>query len=109
MGRGAGGTPHDPGAYLGTFNFGGRTAGVPVTDPAFVRFASLSMELLGPGRDCRADCTGDGVVDVRDFFAFVLSFVSLNPADPCANCNDDAVVDVQDFFCFVEAFARGCG
>ncbi len=54
---------------------------------------------------CPADFTGEGVVDVLDFFAFIVAF---NAQDPLADLNADQVVDVLDFFSFVGAFSLGC-
>ncbi len=57
---------------------------------------------------CAADCNGDGVADVLDFFSFVVSFNQGNPTQPCPDVNGDGVVDVLDFFGFVVAFNQGC-
>jgi len=54
---------------------------------------------------CPADLTGDGVVDVLDFFLFVGAFAF---GDPIADINCDGSIDVGDFFAFVAAFAAGC-
>jgi len=54
---------------------------------------------------CLGDLTGDGTVDVRDFFAFVTAFAS---GDPASDLNGDGSVDVGDFFAFVVAFSAGC-
>ena len=53
-----------------------------------------------------ADLTGDGSIDVGDFFAFVSAFAS---GDPAADVNRDGAVDVGDFFAFVLLFAQPCG
>ncbi len=54
---------------------------------------------------CLADLTGDGQVDVLDFFVFVGFF---GTDDPRADINADGSVDVLDFFAFIIAFAAGC-
>ncbi len=54
---------------------------------------------------CPVDFNGDGIVDVLDFFAFVVAF---NIQDPQADLNGDTVVDVLDFFLFVGLFSAGC-
>ncbi len=55
---------------------------------------------------CPVDINGDGVVDVLDFFAFIVAF---NNQDPVADLNGDGFIDVLDFFAFVQAFSTGCG
>ncbi len=54
---------------------------------------------------CLVDFTGDGIVDVLDFFAFVSLFAA---SDPAADLTGDGIVDVLDFFEFVRLFVAGC-
>jgi hypothetical protein len=54
---------------------------------------------------CRADFTGDGVVNSQDFFAFLTAFFQ---GAPSADFNHDAGVNSQDFFDFLGAFFAGC-
>ena len=54
---------------------------------------------------CRGDLSGDGRVDVGDFFAFVTLFES---GDLLGDLTCDGRVDVGDFFAFVAAFDAGC-
>ncbi len=105
-----GGPLHDNLTMQGSFFFGGWIPGIPVTDPLFTPYASWGMELFSPGGApvCPADCNGDGVVDVLDFFAFVGAFAGGVATTPCPDNNGDGVVDVLDFFAFVGQFAAGC-
>jgi len=74
-------------------------------DSATLDVSSQGMLVASGGPACLADLTGDGQVDVSDFFAFVLAFSS---GDPAADINGDGSIDVGDFFAFVAAFAAGC-
>ncbi len=55
---------------------------------------------------CAADFTGDGSLDVLDFFAFIVLFDS---GDARADLNRDGGVDVLDFFELMVQFGKGCG
>jgi probable HAF family extracellular repeat protein len=57
------------------------------------------------GTACYADFTGDGVLDLFDFLAFVNAF---NAGSPEADCLADGLLDLFDFLCFVNAFNEGC-
>jgi|GEM_PF-2027074 len=63
-----------------------------------------TLRFAGVG-SCPADVNFDGVVDVRDFFAFIVAFQAGAPA---ADLTIDGIVDVQDFFTFIIAFLSGC-
>ncbi len=52
-----------------------------------------------------ADINGDGVIDVLDFFAFIVAF---DNGDPAADLDGNGVIDVLDFFAFVSLFNDGC-
>jgi hypothetical protein len=54
---------------------------------------------------CYPDFTGDGVLDLFDFLAFVNAF---NAGDPEANCDQEGGLDLFDFLCFTNAFNAGC-
>jgi hypothetical protein len=54
---------------------------------------------------CRADFTGDGVVNSQDFFAFLTAFFQ---GVSSADFNHDGGVNSQDFFDFLSAFFMGC-
>lgn len=54
---------------------------------------------------CSADFDRDGVVDYRDFAAFVTLFTVDNPE---ADLNDDGVVDFGDYLAFIAAYDAGC-
>lgn len=57
------------------------------------------------GFPCPADVTGDGVVDLEDFFQFLNDFDNTAPG---ADINGDNVVDLEDFFLFLNAFDASC-
>ncbi len=54
---------------------------------------------------CKPDLTGDGIVDVLDFFEFIRLF---NAGDPAADLTGNGIVDVLDFFEFIRLFDAGC-
>ncbi|MEQ8317507.1 MAG: right-handed parallel beta-helix repeat-containing protein [Phycisphaerales bacterium] len=54
---------------------------------------------------CRADLTGDGVLDVFDFLAF---FNAFDDADPVADFDGDGEFTLFDFLAFQDAFDAGC-
>ncbi|MFG0282835.1 MAG: GC-type dockerin domain-anchored protein [Phycisphaerales bacterium JB039] len=55
--------------------------------------------------DCRADLTGDGVLDVFDFLEFQNLFAR---GDPRADFTGDGALDLFDFLQFQNEFATGC-
>ncbi len=57
------------------------------------------------GGACYADFTGDGVLDLFDFLAYVNAF---NAGLDSADCTGDGSLDLFDFLCFVNAFNAGC-
>jgi hypothetical protein len=69
------------------------------TFPGFAPQLTLSVDLGSP-----ADLTGNGEVDLEDFFAFFNAFDTTDPAaDVTLNCQ----VDLEDFFMFLNAFDAG--
>jgi hypothetical protein len=54
---------------------------------------------------CRPDLTGDGVVDTRDFVAFLNAWAS---QDPRADWNADGVIDTRDFIFYLNDWVAGC-
>jgi hypothetical protein len=54
---------------------------------------------------CYPDFTGDGLLDLFDFLAYVNAF---NAGDMKADCTGGGVLDLFDFLCFVNAFNEGC-
>jgi hypothetical protein len=54
---------------------------------------------------CRADVTGDGVLDLLDVQAFVAAFQA---GDPPADMTLDGVHDLQDLLHFIAEFTLGC-
>ena len=54
---------------------------------------------------CPADFNHDGVVDSKDFIAFLNAFVA---GDPSADFNNDGEIDSKDFIAFLNAFVAGC-
>ncbi len=63
------------------------------------------VRLERAGVDCYADFTGDGVLDLFDFLAYVNAF---NAGDDLADCDGDNELTLFDFLCFVNAFNEGC-
>jgi hypothetical protein len=56
-------------------------------------------------KECYPDFTGDGLLDLFDFLAYVNSF---NDGDGQADCTGEGTLDLFDFLCFVNAFNGGC-
>jgi hypothetical protein len=54
---------------------------------------------------CRADLTGDGILDFFDFLEFQDLFVA---GDPRADFDDNGILDFFDFLAFQNAFTAGC-
>jgi hypothetical protein len=54
---------------------------------------------------CPADLNGDGILNVRDFLAFLQLF---STGDPLADFNGDGSVNVVDFGAYLNAFGQGC-
>jgi hypothetical protein len=76
------------------------------TDQSTGDTSEFSACILAEGEGaCYPDLTGDGVLDLFDFLAFVNAF---NAADPSADCTGDGIFDLFDFLCFVNAFNAGC-
>ncbi len=94
-----------------TFNAGvGETYYIRVTGRAEVEMHSYMLTVTGPEcapppMPCLADMNDDGMVDVLDFFAFIIAFSN---ADPAADLDGSGSLDVLDFFTFVALFAAGC-
>jgi hypothetical protein len=57
------------------------------------------------GSVCRADLTGDGLLDFFDFLAFQNLFAA---GDPQADFTGDGVLDFFDFLAFQNEFGAGC-
>ncbi len=64
-----------------------------------------TISLLENPWACRADCDGQGGLDVSDFGCFQNRFVLGLPG---ADCNADGVLTTADFACFQERFLAGC-
>jgi hypothetical protein len=71
-------------------------------DPVY--FDNVCLTEVGGG-DCYADFTGDNVLDLFDFLAFVNSF---NAGEDKANCDNEGGLDLFDFLCFTNEFNAGC-
>jgi serralysin len=54
---------------------------------------------------CAVDLTGDGIVNVQDFLAFLQAFAS---GGANADFNGDGQINLQDFLAFLQAYAIGC-
>jgi len=55
--------------------------------------------------ECRADFNGDGVLDTRDFIAYLGAWSAGSDA---ADWNGDGVVDTRDFVAYLNSWAAGC-
>lgn len=65
----------------------------------------LGVGVLRGSPICAPDMTGDGVLDLFDWLAFVSFFIA---GSTRADCDGDHAVTVLDFSCFGHAFAAGC-
>ena len=54
---------------------------------------------------CRADFDGNGIIDTRDFVAFLDAWGS---GDPAADFDGDGAIDTRDFVSFLNRWASGC-
>ena len=72
--------------------------------PAAAFFAKLIAEEI-LASECVADANADGVVDTRDFIAFLQIW---SEDDPAADIDGNGVVDTRDFVAFLAAWAQGC-
>jgi hypothetical protein len=57
------------------------------------------------GCECAADFNGDGVVDTRDFVAFLNSWAAGNED---ADFDGNGVIDIRDFIVFLGVWSVGC-
>jgi choice-of-anchor B domain-containing protein len=76
---------------------------VIVSDTDYGLFVLDVSEAVGAG--CRADLTGDGVLDFFDFLEFQNLFAA---GDPRADFDDNGLLDFFDFLAFQDEFAAGC-
>jgi hypothetical protein len=67
--------------------------------------AGDSYQVVLPPDECYPDFTGDDLLDLFDFLAFVNAF---NAGSDDADCIADGLFDLFDFLCFVNAFNAGC-
>jgi hypothetical protein len=54
---------------------------------------------------CAADFNGDGLVDTRDFVAFLNAWTA---SDPAADMNQDGTIDSRDVILYVNVWSSGC-
>jgi hypothetical protein len=87
-----------------TAKFSLYSEGGPI-DPPYGSFAEGHAVILVGEDLCYADFTGDGLLDLFDFLAFLNAF---NAGDPIAECDGDDSLDLFDFLCFVNRFNAGC-
>ncbi len=64
-----------------------------------------SAYLFTVASPCPADINDDGVVDTRDFIAFLNLWTA---SDPVADWNDDGTVDTRDFLAYLGDWVAGC-
>lgn len=67
--------------------------------------ATGAMYMFNKTPSCRADLTGDGVLDFYDISAFLTAIAN---QDPSADFNDDGSLDFSDVSAFLTAFLAGC-
>ncbi len=115
------------GENIGWINFGGGALATP-SKPARIDFVSMRLRgyawgenigwinlddaavYIGLAAGCPCDLNHDGLVDDADFSIFVVSYDTLECADPTmpagcpADFNGDGVVDDVDFQVFVPAY-----
>lgn len=68
-------------------------------------FAGAAYVFAEPGDGCRADLTGDGVVNTQDFIAYLNAWAT---TDPIADWNEDGTVNTQDFLAYLNDWVAGC-
>jgi hypothetical protein len=67
---------------------------------------SFKLELgFYPRADCRADLTGDGMLNFFDVSAFINAY---NAMDPIADFTDDGAFNFFDVSAFISLFSQGC-
>ncbi|MBZ0173190.1 MAG: hypothetical protein K8E66_12470, partial [Phycisphaerales bacterium] len=72
----------------------------------FTDGARAVIELTVPGAgECAADLNGDGVVDTRDFIAFLGAWAA---GDPIADWDENGLIDTRDFLAYLRDWAAGC-
>ncbi len=59
-------------------------------------------------RSCRADFSGDCLLNVNDFSAFLNAYAAGSPEANCDGSTIPPVLNVNDFACFLNAYAIGC-
>lgn len=64
--------------------------------------ASVAAELIS---ECRADLSGDCIVDFADYLVFLSWF---DASDPRADVTGDGVVDFSDYLEFLNLYSVGC-
>ena len=75
------------------------------SSPTSTDEAYNALLYVGNIKYCPADVSGDGVIDLVDFFQF---FNDFDQTLPGADVNGDYVVDLGDFFAFFNAFDQPC-
>jgi len=74
----------------------------------FVQVSGVPSEGIarwGCIEECAADFNGDGVVDTRDFVAFLNAWAG---GDDAADFDGNGMIDTRDFIAFLNAWSAGC-
>jgi hypothetical protein len=79
--------------------------GQPLADVAGPDYGHLMESSDTTFSICRADFTGNGMLDIFDLFEFINAF---NAKSPIADLTGNGVYDIFDVFAFIESFNLGC-
>jgi hypothetical protein len=102
---GPGPTTPDFSAAGGPIHFG-YYSGNTSAGACLVRESGIDNWSVTVRRACPGDLTGEGLVNLQDFFFFLQFFAE--GVDPRADFNGDGQINLTDFFLFLQAFADGC-
>jgi hypothetical protein len=80
-------------------------AGAPGDDDFALSSGAAYAFELACADECKADCDGNGALNILDFVCFQGLFLA---ADPTADCNQDGSLNILDFVCYQGAFVEGC-
>ncbi len=92
-----------PPVQLGIFTSNGIHCACGRTTP--VGIDNWFIRLHTAGGECRADLTGDGLIDFTDYLEFLNRYDAL---DPSVDFNEDGLVDFGDYLEFLNLYEAGC-